>query len=74
MTRTRTISALAYLQSRPLTPFASVLLQIVVVCVSWSERRRTRIALADLDDHKLDDEGLTRGEALEEARRPFWQY
>ena len=34
--------------------------------------RRSRQALADLDDHLLRDIGLTRDEAREEAERPVW--
>ena len=34
----------------------------------WRQRRR----LATLDDHLLDDIGVTRGEAETEARRPVW--
>ena len=33
---------------------------------------RQRRALARLDDHALDDIGVTREEADAEARRPFW--
>lgn len=33
---------------------------------------RQRAALADMDDARLADLGLTRDEALAEARRPFW--
>lgn len=33
---------------------------------------RERRALARLDSHALKDIGLTRDEALHEARRPFW--
>jgi len=33
---------------------------------------RQRRALADLDPHVLADIGLTRDEALTEARRPIW--
>ncbi|MEL7252565.1 MAG: DUF1127 domain-containing protein [Pseudomonadota bacterium] len=72
MTQTRNATALTYLQTRPLTPIASTLLQLVVLCVLWSERRRTRLALSRLDDHQLDDIGVTRPEADREARQPFW--
>ena len=72
MTQTKNTAALAYLQTRPLTPFASLVLQFVVLCVAWSERRRTRRALRKLDDHQLQDIGLTRRAADEEAKRPFW--
>ncbi|SDI37193.1 DUF1127 domain-containing protein [Alloyangia pacifica] len=33
---------------------------------------RQRRKLAALDDHQLQDLGLTRSQALEEARRGFW--
>lgn len=72
MKQVRNANALAFLQTRPLTPFASTLLQVVVLCVAWSERRRTRIALGQLDNHQLDDVGLTRAAADREARLPFW--
>jgi uncharacterized protein YjiS (DUF1127 family) len=41
----------------------------------WTERSRRRAALRDLshDQHLLDDLGITRQEALEEANRPFWE-
>ena len=41
----------------------------------WSQRSRQRSALRDLADNKhlLDDLGLTREEALNEANRPFWE-
>ena len=41
----------------------------------WTERSRQRCALRDLadDKHLLDDLGLTREEALDEANRPFWE-
>jgi uncharacterized protein YjiS (DUF1127 family) len=40
----------------------------------WSERSRQRAALRNLadDKHLLDDLGLTRLEALDQADRPFW--
>src|SRR5258708_1707244 len=41
----------------------------------WSERNRQRSALRDLadDQHLLNDLGLTRQQALDEANRPFWE-
>jgi uncharacterized protein YjiS (DUF1127 family) len=41
----------------------------------WTARLRLRRALRDLaeDKHLLDDLGLTREQALEEAAKPFWQ-
>ena len=41
----------------------------------WSERTRQRSALRNIadDQHLLNDIGLTRQEALDEADRPFWK-
>jgi uncharacterized protein YjiS (DUF1127 family) len=39
----------------------------------WPERRRQRAQLRELEDHLLRDIGVTRGEALREARKPFWR-
>jgi uncharacterized protein YjiS (DUF1127 family) len=42
---------------------------------NWTERRRQHEALRELadDKHLLDDLGLTRDEALDEAAKPFWR-
>lgn len=37
------------------------------------ERARQRRELAQLDARMLRDLGLTRGQALAEARKPFWR-
>ena len=39
----------------------------------WAARRRLERDLFWMTDETLADIGLTRGEALAEARRPFWQ-
>lgn len=39
----------------------------------WRDRRRQRRALAALDDRLLRDIGRARGEAMAEARKPFWK-
>jgi uncharacterized protein YjiS (DUF1127 family) len=36
------------------------------------DRKRQRQALAELDDRLLEDIGLTRRQAEEEANKPFW--
>ena len=36
------------------------------------ETRRERVALSQLDAHRLDDLGLTREQAQREASRPIW--
>jgi len=40
--------------------------------VLWSRSRRTRLHLLELSDHELEDLGLTRAAAYQEAMRPFW--
>jgi len=37
------------------------------------QRQRGRRELLELDDHLLDDIGLTRKQAEEIANRPFWK-
>ena len=42
----------------------------------WSARSRERRALrelAELDDYFLKDIGVSRGQVLREAAKPFWQ-
>ena len=38
----------------------------------WIARHRERDLLAKLDMHMLNDIGLTRDQARQEADRPFW--
>ncbi len=40
---------------------------------TWMDRRAQRQALAQLDQHQLNDLGITRQEALTEAKLPFWK-
>jgi uncharacterized protein YjiS (DUF1127 family) len=53
-----------------LSPVLRDLIEIVAV---WIVRRRQRQALAELDEHLLDDVGLSREQARREAARPFWK-
>ncbi|HYB10638.1 MAG TPA: DUF1127 domain-containing protein [Alphaproteobacteria bacterium] len=39
----------------------------------WHRRGRSRRELFELDDHLLHDIGVTRGNAVEEASKPFWR-
>jgi len=39
---------------------------------TWMARSRQRQALGELDDHLLDDIGLTRAQAAREIAKPFW--
>lgn len=40
---------------------------------TWDSRARERARLAEMDDARLDDIGLTRERALAEAAKPFWR-
>lgn len=40
---------------------------------TWHARMRTRRELAQLDDHMLDDIGLTRDMVEREYNKPFWR-
>ncbi|GAB4532059.1 MAG: hypothetical protein Tsb0019_33750 [Roseibium sp.] len=51
---------------------ASILTRLREQLRIWRLRRRTRLHLLHLSDHQLEDLGLTREAALEEAMRPFW--
>ena len=39
----------------------------------WGARRRQRQTLAALNDHLLNDIGVSRNEARREAAKPFWR-
>lgn len=39
----------------------------------WQERISYRQALRDMNEHLLEDVGLTRATALHEAQKPFWR-
>jgi uncharacterized protein YjiS (DUF1127 family) len=39
----------------------------------WQQRHRTRRQLATLDSHALKDIGVTRTDALNEAKKSFWR-
>lgn len=40
---------------------------------TWRMRVRTRRQLAQLDDHQLNDVGISHSERLEELSKPFWR-
>lgn len=52
--------------------WASVLFRSIETIAFWIERRRQRRALAQLDQHLLDDIGLTREQVRGELVKPFW--
>ena len=40
---------------------------------AWYERRRGRVELTRMSPYELRDIGISRGEALFEAGKPFWR-
>ena len=61
--------------SRPadLPPLSRLLVALAVTLAGWENRRRTRAALARLDDHLLRDIGLGPARAATECTKPFWR-
>jgi uncharacterized protein YjiS (DUF1127 family) len=45
----------------------------VELAIRCRERRRQRKALLELDDRMLADIGITKSQAVEEAKKPFWK-
>lgn len=52
---------------------AHLAVRFAIVLTAWATRRRTRLALAQLEPWQLRDVGLTPEEADVETRRVFWQ-
>lgn len=40
---------------------------------TWSQRRRERVWLLQLDSHMLQDMGVSSSDVWREARKPFWK-
>jgi len=51
----------------------SVVQNVVPVFRRWIRNYRSRQQLLSLDRNQLKDIGVSRSEALEEARKPFWK-
>lgn len=74
MTRAITASTLTPLINSPRLPLiAALAVKVALVVTIWHARKRSRRALAGLNDSQLLDIGVTRREALIEAERPFWK-
>ncbi|MEM8729484.1 MAG: DUF1127 domain-containing protein [Pseudomonadota bacterium] len=73
MTRSHTTRDFAPFTAVPRLPlFALLAVKLAAVIIEWDTRFRTRNNLAKLDDHMLEDIGVTRSKAMKEASRPFW--
>ncbi len=65
---------LGKLNARVHLPAASkIAVRVAYVFAQWDERRRTRYDLSTLDDHMLNDIGITRRGAHGECKKPFWR-
>ncbi|UVE17956.1 DUF1127 domain-containing protein [Pseudomonas sp. LS44] len=65
---------LATAAPQTLSPRVRDRLQRLFACLArWTENRRTRRQLAQLDDRLLADVGITRSERLAELDKPFWK-
>jgi uncharacterized protein YjiS (DUF1127 family) len=49
------------------------LIAMAIMVTKWDQHRRTRKALNGLEPHLLEDVGLTRDAAYNEASKPFWK-
>lgn len=59
--------------TQPGTPIAAQLaVKFAILVTAWATRRRTRLALKQLEPWQLSDVGLTPAEAHLESRRVFW--
>ena len=56
-----------------LPPLSRLLVVLALAVARWEDRRRTRSALARLDDHLLRDIGLPEDHAQTECAKPFWR-
>lgn len=67
-------TALEGLTARTTLPALSrVAVQVAWYYLLWTQRRKSRMRLKDLDDHMLRDIGLTPRQAIDEATKPFWR-
>lgn len=55
-----------------LSPVRAKIRNFVAIMALWCAHQRERRVLKNLDEQLLQDIGLTRGQALEEAGKPFW--
>lgn len=59
--------------AQPLPPMSRVAFGVAVAILGWETRKQTRRKLALLDEHLLNDIGLSPAEAEAETEKPFWR-
>lgn len=52
---------------------ANLFLRVAETVATWRERARQRSTLRGLQDDLLRDIGISRADAYEEGRKPFWR-
>jgi uncharacterized protein YjiS (DUF1127 family) len=57
----------------PRASLASRVRERVILLLWLRDRQSQRRALLELDDHSLSDIGVSRRQAREEGRKPFWR-
>jgi len=74
MTQTLTNKALLQMTASPTLPLvATIAVRFAGLVTTWDNRQRTRNQLKHLDNHLLEDIGVTYAQARKEAARRFWQ-
>ena len=67
-------SNMSFLASRPALPvMAHLAVTFAVLITKWSLRQHTRKRLRHLTQTQLDDVGLSRADAQDQATLPFWR-
>ena len=61
------------MQSISLSPLKPLLYRLKKRIAVYAQRARTRHQLRKLEEHLLQDLGLTRQQVLDETSLPFWQ-
>jgi uncharacterized protein YjiS (DUF1127 family) len=72
MSKSLGFSVANYRETSPRAKLSPVLYRLIDTMGIWTARWRQRQALAELDDHLLDDVGLSREQARRDASKPFW--
>lgn len=59
--------------NNPWTKVRYRLLTICSILENWQQRARQRRQLLALNDHQLQDIGISRADAVGEGSKPFWR-